>query len=38
MIGSYYQLGRVGPGIDVSHYGAPYQGMLGLGGYYGGAG
>lgn len=21
----------VGPGIDVSHYGAPYQGMLGLG-------
>ena len=35
-IGSYYetqgQLGRIDPGIDVSHYGAPYQGMLGLGG------
>jgi hypothetical protein len=34
-IGSYYetqgQLGRIDPGIDVSHYGAPYQGMLGLG-------
>jgi hypothetical protein len=32
MIGSYYQeLSGVGPGIDVSHYGAPYQGMLGYG-------
>jgi hypothetical protein len=30
---SYYTsgLGVVDPGIDVSHYGAPYQGMLGLG-------
>ncbi len=26
-------MGRVGPGIDISHYGAPYQGMLGLGTY-----
>ena len=26
-----YAMGRVDPGIDVSHYGAPYQGMLGLG-------
>lgn len=38
-IGSYYNyppaLGRVDPGIDVSHWGAPYQGMLGLGGYAG---
>lgn len=28
----------VGPGIDVSHYGAPYQGMLGLGACGGGCG
>jgi hypothetical protein len=31
-------LGAVGPGIDISHYGAPYKGMLGLGGYAGGVG
>lgn len=32
MIGSYYEtLNGIGPGIDVSHYGAPYQGMFGLG-------
>jgi hypothetical protein len=41
-VGSYYetsgQLGAVGPGIDLSHYGAPYQGMLGLGGCVGCAG
>lgn len=31
MIGSYYQtLGAVGPGIDISHYGAPYKQMLGV--------
>lgn len=40
--GSYYetsgQLGRIDPGIDVSHYGAPYQGMLGLGAFYANAG
>lgn len=26
-------IGAVGPGIDISHYGAPYAQMLGLGGY-----
>jgi len=32
MIGSYYEtLDGVGPGIDVSHAGAPYTGMFGLG-------
>lgn len=32
--GSYYQsgpgIGAVGPGIDISHYGAPYKGMFGV--------
>lgn len=32
MIGSYYEtLNGVGPGMDLSHAGAPYQGMFGLG-------
>lgn len=28
---TYYATAGLGTGIDVSHYGAPYQGMLGLG-------
>lgn len=32
-IGSYYEtLDGVGPGIDISHYGAPYKGMFGVDG------
>lgn len=27
-----YAMGRVDPGIDISHYGAPYRGMFGLDG------
>lgn len=31
-VGSYYEsMGSIGPGIDISHYGAPYKGMLGTG-------
>ncbi len=31
MIGSYYEtLEGIGPGIDISHYGAPYKQMLGV--------
>lgn len=33
-----FGFGAVDPGIDVSHYGAPYQGMLGLGAALGQAG
>lgn len=29
---SYNSMGRVDPGIDISHYGAPYRGMFGLDG------
>lgn len=27
----YYTAGMLGEGVDISHYGAPYKGMLGLG-------
>lgn len=32
---TYYATAGLGYGVDVSHYGAPYQGMLGIGDYVG---